>query len=121
MAGREQLISGGDSIPWDKLFAEREGLRLIVRLESRPVDDLRRFRSALQAEFAEELSVLDEERHIVWTYLEHGFGTTMFIRVHSQSPDQKSPHNGCVTPLSQRHRLPVLQHMPEGCRPFLWM
>jgi hypothetical protein len=60
------------------LFAEREGLRLIVRLESGTIDNLRRFRSALQAEFAEELSILDEKRHIVWTYLKYGFGTTMF-------------------------------------------
>jgi len=65
------------SIPREKLFSKREGLRLIVRLESRTIDDLRRFRGALQAEFAEELSILDEKRHIVWAHFKYGFSTTM--------------------------------------------
>jgi hypothetical protein len=69
---------GRDSIPRDKLFSERERLCLVVRLQSRTIDDLRCFRSALQAEFAEELSVLDEKRHIVWADLKYGFGTTLF-------------------------------------------
>jgi hypothetical protein len=47
-------------------------------LQSHTIDDLRRFCGALQAEFAEELSVLDEKRHIVWAYLKYGFGTTLF-------------------------------------------
>ena len=59
------------------MFAEREGLRLIMRLESRTIDDLWRFRCALQAELAEELSVLDEKRHIVWAYFKYGFGPTL--------------------------------------------
>jgi hypothetical protein len=59
------------------LFTEREGLRLIVRLERCPIDDLRRFRSALQAELAEELPIFDEKRHVVWTHLKYGFRTTM--------------------------------------------
>jgi hypothetical protein len=46
-------------------------------LESRTIDDLRCFRSALQAEFAEELSILDEKRHVVRTYFQYGSGPTM--------------------------------------------
>ena len=69
---------GRYNIPREKLFAERKGLRLIVRLESCTIDDLRRFRGALQAEFAEELSILDEKRHIVWAHFKYGFGTTLF-------------------------------------------
>jgi hypothetical protein len=46
-------------------------------LECRTVDDLGRFRSALQTEFAEELSILDEERHVVRAHLQDGFGTTL--------------------------------------------
>ena len=68
---------GRDSIPRDKLFAEREGLCLVVRLQSRTIDNLRCFRSTLQAEFTEELSVLDEKWHVVWTHFKYSFGTTL--------------------------------------------
>jgi len=49
-----------------------------VRLKSCTIDDLGRFRGALQAELAEELSILDEKRHVVWTHLKYSFGTTLF-------------------------------------------
>jgi hypothetical protein len=45
--GGSRLRLGGDSIPRQKLFPEREGLRLIVRLERRAVGDLGCFSGAL--------------------------------------------------------------------------
>jgi hypothetical protein len=47
-------------------------------LQSRAIDNLGRFSSALQAELAEELPVLDEKWHIMWTHFEHSFGATAF-------------------------------------------
>ena len=61
-------------MPRAKLFAEGQGLGLVVRVESCAVLHRGHCHGLFQAKTAKALVVIDEERHIVRAYFEDGFG-----------------------------------------------
>ena len=65
------------SLPGDKLFAERESLKLIVRVEVGAISHVGGGDHPFQTELTEKLTIFYEKWDVVGANFQHGFRPTM--------------------------------------------